>query len=181
MDSNAINRNFEASKTISQFFLASVICILFVGCYGNSQDTPEAVVDTFASSISSMDIESAASCFEYGEEIVAFMSGISGENYDMAALQDVVSAAKESELLPEISYEIIESNIGEDKGSVRVKFTYRFDDGENVNESSDEQVIPVYLHEGQWWIGEGYTKSEREMARRGMKFIENLSKRRGGF
>ncbi len=172
---------FEAIRTIRQSILASVVSILFIGCFNNSQDTPEAVVDTFASYMSSMDIESAASCFEYGEEIVAFMSSISGESYDMAALQDVVSAAKESELLPEISYKIVESNIDEDKGSVRVKFTYRFDDGENVHESSDEQVIPVYLHEGQWWIGEGYSKSEREMAKRGMKFIENLSKRRGGF
>ena len=165
-------------KVFAFVFLAS---ILFVGCHRNFQDTPEDVIDSFAQSIASMDIESAASCFEYGDEIMAFMSGVSSNDFDMEAIQDIVSAAKESELLPEISYEIIESNIGEDKGSVRVKFTYRFDDGENLHESSDEQVIPVYLHEGQWWIGEGYSKSEREMARRGIRFIENLSKRRGGF
>ena len=175
------SRCHRYAKAVRMNVSAILLSILLTGCYGSTQDTPEAVVDTFASSISAMDIESALSCFEYGEEMAAFMSGVSGENLDIDALQDVMSAAKESELLPEISYEIIESDIGEEKGTFRVKFTSRFDDGENVHESSDEQVIPVYMHEGQWWIGEGYSKSEREMAKRGMKFIENLSKRRRGF
>lgn len=175
------SRCHRYAKAVRMNVSAILLSILLAGCYGNAQDTPESVVDAFASSISAMDIESALSCFEYGEEMAAFMSGVSGENLDIDALQDVMSAAKESELLPEISYEIIESDIGEEKGTFRVKFTSRFDDGENVHESSDEQVIPVYMHEGQWWIGEGYSKSEREMAKRGMKFIENLSKRRRGF
>lgn len=181
MDYKAVEKYFEVIKTAKQFFLASVISILFIGCYGNFHDTPESVVDTFASSISAMDMESASSCFEYGEEIVAFMSGISCEEYYMSTLQHIVSAAKESELLPKISYEIIESNVHEDKGSVRVKFNCRFDDGENVYENCVEHVIPVYLYEGQWWIGKGYSKSEREMTKRGMKFIENLRKHRGDF
>ena len=172
------NSLFEATKNIRNYFLVIVIGILFIGCYGNTQDTPESVIDTSASSISAMDIESALSCFEYGEEMAAFMSEFSSEDFDIATIQDYAIAAKESELLPEISYEIIESNVGEDKGSVRVRFSYLFDDGEKVHESSEEQVIPVYLHEGQWWIGEGYSKSEREMVNRGMRFIENLSKRR---
>ena len=177
MDYKVNKKKIEVGKNIKMIFLIFVTNIMFSGC--NSQDTPESVVDAFASSISAMDIESALSCFEYGEEMAAFMYGISGGNHDMTVIQDILSAAKESELLPEISYEIIESNIGNDKGSVRVKFTYRFDDGENVYESREEQVIPVYLHEGQWWIGEGFSKSEHEMVKRSMKFIENLSKRRG--
>lgn len=180
MDYKMVKRIFEATKNIKQFLYIYVINILFIGCYSNSQDTPESVINTFASDISTMDIESVVSSFEYGEEMSAFISGISGKNYNIATLQDVVYAAKESELLPEISYEIMESNINDEKGSFHVKFTCRFDDGENVHESSDVQVIPVYLHESQWWIGEGYSKSEREMATRAMKFMENLSKRKRG-
>ncbi len=156
-------------------------CLSFVGCIVPSNDTPESVVDVFASSLSAMDIESAASCFEYGEEMLAIMPSISDEAYDLEELQDVLSAAKESELLPEVTYEILESNVVEDKGTVRVKFNFRYDDGENVHEKNEEEVIPVYQHEGQWWIGEGYSKRDREMFRRGRNFIEYFSKRRGGF
>ena len=60
-----------------------------------------------------------------------------------------------------------------------VKFTYSFDDGETLHESSNEEVFPVYLHDGQWWIGEGFSKSEREMARRGMKFLEKIGSQKG--
>lgn len=158
----------------------SFTCFLFAGCYGHYQDTPEAVVDTFAQSIASMDIESAASCFEYGDEILSFMSGMSDSDISVSTLQAYISAAKESELLPEITYEILNSDINEDKGTVRVKFTYSFDDGETVHESSNEEVFPVYLHEGQWWIGEGYSNSEREMARRGLKFLEKIGSRGNG-
>ena len=112
-----VKRIFEATKNIKQFLYIYVINILFIGCYSNSQDTPESMINTYASSISAMDIESAVSCFEYGEEMSAFMSGISVKNYNIAALQDVVYAAKGSELLPEISYEIMESNINDEKGN----------------------------------------------------------------
>lgn len=170
----------EVARVVSLFFLASLTNILFVRCSVNTNDTPESVVETFAASISEMDLESVASCFEYGDEMLAFASGMSDGEYDLGEIQDVIAAAKESELLPEISYEILETDVDEEKGSVRVLFHYRFDDGETVHENKEEQVIPVYLHEGQWWIGEGYSKSEREMAKRGMKFIENFSKRRRG-
>ena len=62
----------------------------------------------------------------------------------------------------------------EDKGYIRVKFTSRFDDGETVHESSTEEVFPVYFHEGQWWIGEGYSKKEREIGRRVMNFLDKI-------
>ena len=149
--------------------LAILLSTSLAGCHRNVQDTPESVVDTFAQSMASMDIESAISCLEYSDEILSLMDGTSDSDF---------SAAKESELLPDISYEIIDSNIQEDKGRVRVKFTYRFDDGETVHEKSDEEIFPVYLHDGQWWIGEGYTKSQREMTRRGMKFLEKIASQR---
>ena len=159
--------------------LAILLSTSLAGCHRNVQDTPESVVDTFAQSMASMDIESAISCFEYSDEILSLKDGTSDSDFSAAALQEYFSAAKESELLPDISYEIIDSNIQEDKGRVRVKFTYRFDDGETVHEKSDEEIFPVYLHDGQWWIGEGYTKSQREMTRRGMKFLEKIDSQRG--
>lgn len=168
------------AKAVRMNVSAILLSILLAGCYGNAQDTPESVVDTFAQSMASMDIESAVSCFEYGDEILSLMGGMSNTDFSISALQGYISAAKESELLPDITYEIIDSDIQEDKGSVRVKFTYRFDDGETVHENSNEEVFPVYLHEGQWWIGEGYSKSQREMARRGLKFLEKIGSQRNG-
>lgn len=170
------HRVYKFICSVAVFFA----CFLFAGCNGHSQDTPEAVVNTFAQSMASMDVESAACCFEYGDEILSFMSGMSDTDMSVSTLQTYITAAKESELLPEITYEILNSDIHEDKGTVRVKFTYRFDDGETVHESSDEEDFPVYLHDGQWWIGEGYSKSEREMARRGLKFLEQISSHGNG-
>ncbi len=164
--------------TLRSGFFSLMIIVLLSSCYSNTQDTPEAVVDTFAQSVAAMDIESAAGCFENGNEILSLMMGMSGNDTSVSVIQDYIEAAKESDLLPEISYEILDTKMDEDKGVVRVKFNYRFDDGETVHESSDEHEIPVYLHDGMWYIGEGYSKSEREMAKRGARFLENLSKRR---
>jgi len=175
------SRCHRYAKAVRMNVSAILLSILLAGCYGSAQDTPESVVDTFAQSMASMDIESAVSCFEYGDEILSLMGGMSNTDFSISALQGYISAAKESELLPDITYEIIDSDIQEDKGSVRVKFTYRFDDGETVHENSNEEVFPVYLHEGQWWIGEGYSKSQREMARRGLKFLEKIGSQRNGF
>ncbi len=175
------SRCHRFAKAVKTNVSAILLGTLLAGCYGNAQDTPESVVDTFAQSMASMDIESAVSCFEYGDEILSLMGGMSNTDFSVSALQGYISAAKESELLPDITYEIIDSDIQEDKGSVRVRFTYRFDDGETVHENSDEEVFPVYLHEGQWWIGEGYSKSQREMARRGLKFLEKIGSQKSGF
>lgn len=151
-----------------------LLCTILVGCYEHSQDTPEAVAETFAQSIATQDVESAVNCFEYGDEIMSFMGEMTGSDFSLSAMQRYISAAKESQLLPEITYEIKNSEVHEDKGVICVKFTYRFDDGETLHETSDEEDIPVYLHNGQWWIGEGFTNSQREMARRGMKFLEKI-------
>lgn len=160
------------------FWLFSLLLgLLLTSCYGHSQSTPEAVVDTFARSMAAMDIETAASCFEYGEEMLSLMTGVS----DISVMQDYITAAKESQLLPDITYEIVSTDIQEDRGSIRVIFTSRFNDGETVHESSTEEVFPVYFHEGQWWIGEGYSKSEREMARRGKKFLEKIGSLRNRY
>ena len=56
---NSICHRF--AKVVKINVLAILLSILLTGCYGSTQDTPEAVVDTFASSISAMDIESALS------------------------------------------------------------------------------------------------------------------------
>jgi hypothetical protein len=92
----------------------------------------------------------------------------------LSDIQNVISAADESQLLPDISYEIIDSDVHGDKGNVRVKFSYTFDDGENTYNNDEEIAIPVYFNDGQWWIGESYSKNQREMARRGLKFLEKL-------
>ena len=177
-----INKVYSKTVVFSSVHVAGLlICIIFSGCHRNLQDTPESVVETFAQSMASMDVESAMSCFEYGDEILSMMTGLSGSDFSASALQSYITAAKESELLPEITYEIVSSDINEDKGTIKVKFSFRFDDGETVHESTDEEVFPVYFHEGQWWIGEGYSKSQREMAKRGMKFLEKISSQRNGF
>ena len=174
-------RKSKYLNTTKLYVLVILADILFAGCHRNFQDTPEDVVDTFAQSIASMDIESAVSCFEYGDEILSLMGGMTDNDFSVSSLQGYISAAKESQLLPDITYEIVSSEIHDEKGTVRVKFTYSFDDGETLHESSNEEVFPVYLHDGQWWIGEGFSKSEREMARRGMKFLEKIGSQKSGF
>lgn len=121
-----------------------------------------------------MDIEGLVSCFEYGEEALGLMQGLEDEDINLGELQGFVSAAQESELLPEISYEIIEEKINGDKGTVRIRFDLEFDDGEEVHKDTKYEEISVYCHEGQWWVGEGYSKKEREMGRRVMNFLEKL-------
>ena len=121
-----------------------------------------------------MDIEGLVSCFEYGEEALGLMQGLEDEDINLGELQGFVSAAQESELLPEISYEIIEEKINGDKGTVRIRFDLEFDDGEEVHKDTKYEEISVYCHEGQWWVGEGYSKKEREMGRRLMNFLNKI-------
>lgn len=160
------------------------LAITLGSCVGNPQDSPQSIADTYAQSLCDKDIEGLVSCFEYGEEALSLLEGyLDEENTDYAVgdLQRLVKAAQDSQLLPEISYEIVEEKINDNKGTIRIRFDMEFDDGEEVHKNTHYENISVYCHEGQWWIGEGYSKSEREMAKRGMKFIENLSKRRRGF
>jgi hypothetical protein len=122
-----------------------------------------------------MDIEGMMSCIEYGEEAMGFMQGfIDSEDVDLGDIQRIISAAKESELIPDISYEIVEEKIEGDKGTVRIRFDFEFDDGEEVHKKTDYETISVYCHEGQWWIGEGYSKKEREIGRRVMNFLDKI-------
>jgi hypothetical protein len=99
-----------------------------------------------------MDIEGMISCFEYGDETMDLMQGLYDEDATFNDLQSALSAAKESELIPEISYEIVEEKIEGDKGTIRIRFDYEFDDGEKVQKKSNYETIPVYCHDGQWWI-----------------------------
>ncbi len=161
-------------KALNKLLFALVACHIMCGCYGNSQDTPEDVVSTFAQCVASNDIEGALSCFEYGEELSSLIGDCSGNGFYLSDIQNVISAADKSQLLPDISYEIIDSDVHGDKGNVRVKFSYTFDDGENTYNNDEEIAIPVYFNDGQWWIGESYSKNQREMARRGLKFLEKL-------
>lgn len=174
-----ISKCFQYFDMTKMYVFAILTCVMLSGCHRNFQDTPEDVVDTFAQSIASMDLESAVSCFEYGDEILSLMEEMSESDLSVYSLQGYMSAAKESQLLPDITYEIVSSDIQDEKGFVRVKFTYIFDDGETVHENSDEKVFPVYLHDGQWWIGEGYSNSEREMTRRVMNFFEKIGSQKG--
>lgn len=123
-----------------------------------------------------MDIEGVASCFEYGEEAFSLFQGFAEEesNYSFEDLQRFVDAAKGSQLLPEISYEIVEEDIKEDKGTVRIRFDISFDDGEDIRKETRYETVSVYCHEGQWWIGEGFSKKGREIGRRVMNFFEKL-------
>ena len=104
----------DSKNKLASWLFALLSGLLLIGCYGHSQDTPEAVVDTFAQSMTAMDVETAASCFEYGEEILS-MIGVSV----VSVMQDYITAAKESQLLPDITYEIVSSDIQEDKGYIR--------------------------------------------------------------
>lgn len=162
-------------KSIITTIKYSIIVLLFVSCVESPQDSPQSIADTYAQSLCDMDFEGVMSCFEYGDETMGFMQGyFDDEDFDLAYLQKVVSAAKESELIPEISYEIVEEKINGDKGTVRIRFDFEFDDGEEVHKESNYETISVYCHEGQWWIGEGYSKKERERGRRFVNFINKL-------
>ena len=124
-----------------------------------------------------LDLEGMMSCFEYGEEALSLFHGYADDeesSYSSGDLQRFVNAAKESQLLPEFSYEIVEEDIKEDKGIIRIRFDVTFDDGEDIRKETHFETISVYCHEGQWWIGEGYSKKEREMGRRVMNFLEKL-------
>lgn len=154
-----------------------IVAISLASCMGNPQDSPQSIADTYAQSMCEMDIEGIASCFEYGEEALSFMEGYMDEemyDYSSGDLQKVIDAAKESQLLPEISYEIVEESIDDDKGRIKIRFDIEFDDGEEVHKKSEFETISVYCHEGQWWIGEGYSKKDREMGRRMMNFFNKL-------
>ncbi len=122
-----------------------------------------------------MDIEEMASCFEYGVETLEFMDAYvdEGEN-SLGDMQYALSAAKECELLPEITYEIVEEDMDGEKGVVRVKLDFYFDDGENTYHETEYQDVSVYCHDGLWWIGEGYSERDREMGRRLINFMDSL-------
>ena len=164
-------------KYYSSFFVSLFLAISFSSCIGSPQDSPQSIADTYAQSLCDMDIEGIASCFEYGEEALSFMEGYMDEemhDYSSGDIQKYVNAAKESQLLPEVSYEIVEENITGDKGTIRIRFDIEYDDGEDVHKDTRYENISVYCHEGQWWIGEGLPKKEREMGRRVMNFFDKL-------
>ena len=88
--------------------LKYIITVLaFASCIGSPHDSPQSIVDTYAQSLCDMDYEGMMSCFEFGDETIELMQGLNDENVTLNDLQTLVSAAKESELVPEISYEII--------------------------------------------------------------------------
>ena len=159
---------YFCNKIISLF-----IAITLLSCVGNPQDSPQSIADTYAQCLCDMDIEGLVSCYEYGEEALSFIEGYK-DDFSSGNLQRVIDAAKESQLMPEITYEIVEENIKDDKGTIRIRFDMEFDDGEEVHKKSEFETISVYCHEGQWWIGEGYSKKDREMGRRMMNFFNKL-------
>ena len=159
---------YFCNKIISLF-----IAISLLSCVGNPQDSPQSIADTYAQCLCDMDIEGLVSCYEYGEEALSFIEGYE-DDYSSGDLQRVIDAAKESQLMPEINYEIVEEHIKDDKGTIRIRFDMEFDDGEEVHKKSEFETISVYCHEGQWWIGEGYSKKDREMGRRMMNFFNKL-------
>ena len=160
-------------KNICNKIFGLFIAISLLSCVGNPQDSPQSIADTYAQCMCEMDIEGLVSCFEYGEEVLSFMEGYK-DDFSSGDLQSVIDAAKESQLMPEITYEVVEENIKDDKGTIRIRFDMEFDDGEEVHKSSKFETISVYCHEGQWWIGEGYSKKDREMGRRIMNFFNKL-------
>jgi hypothetical protein len=152
----------------------TITVLAFASCIGSPHDSPQSIVDTYAQSLCDMDYEGMMSCFEFGDETIELMQGLNDENVTLDDLQTLVSAAKESELIPEISYEIIEERIDGEKGTFRIRFDYEFDDGEEVHKGSNYENIPVYYHDGQWWIGGDYTNKEREFERRMENFFNKL-------
>ncbi len=164
-------------KFICKISINAIVAISLASCMGNPQDSPQSIADAYAQSMCEMDIEGIVSCFEYGDEALSFMEGfMEGEMYDYSSgdLQRIIDAARESQLIPEMSYEIVEEKIEEDKGTIRIRFDSEFDDGEEIHKETDYQTISVYCHDGQWWIGEGYSKKDREMGRRLMNFFNKL-------
>lgn len=164
-------------KFFSKIILIITVAISLSSCMENPQDSPYNIADVYAQSLCEMDIEGIASCFEYGEEALSLMEDYMDEemyDYSSGDIQEVVNAAKESQLLPEITYEIVEENIKDDKGTLRIRFDMEFDDGEEVHKDTRYETISVYCHDGQWWIGEGYSKKNREMGRRIMNFFNKL-------
>jgi len=163
----------QEMKNICKKIVIFIIAISFVSCVGNPQDSPQSIADTYAQCMCDMDIEGIVSCFEYGEEALSFIEGYE-DDFSSGNLQRVIDAARESQLMPEITYEIVEENIKDDKGTIRIRFDMEFDDGEEVHKSSDFETVSVYCHEGQWWVGKGYSKKDREMGRRMMNFFNKL-------
>lgn len=164
-------------KYYSSIFVSLFLAISFSSCVGSPQDSPQSIADAYAQSMCDMDIEGLASCFEYGEEALSLLEGHMDRetnDYTFGDIQKYVSAAKESQLLPEVSYEIVEENITDEKGTIRIRFDIEYDDGEDVHKDTRYENISVYCHEGQWWIGDGLTNKEREMGRRIMNFFDKL-------
>lgn len=152
----------------------SITVLLLVSCIGSPQDSPQSLADTYAQSLCDMDLEGLMSCVEYGDETMDLVQGLYDEDGTFDDLQSVLFAAKESELIPDITYEIVEERIDGDKGTIRIRFDFEFDDGEEVHKKSSYETISVYCHDGQWWIGDGYSKREREMGRRFMNFYNKI-------
>lgn len=162
-------------KISHNFFFVICVTSLLGSCIGSSpQDSPQSVAETYAQSLCDMDFEGIASCCEYGEEMLSFMEEEEISDFSFGDIQRYVTAAKESQLLPDITYEIIEEKIDGDKGVIRIRFDSEFDDGEEVHKDTRYENISVYCHDGQWWIGEGYSKKDREMGRRVMNFFNKL-------
>ena len=161
-------------KRIKTTIYYIVTVLLFASCVGSPQDSPQSIADTYAQSLCDMDFEGMLSCFEYGDETMELMQGLYDENASFDDIQTIISAAKESELIPEISYEIVEEKIEGDKGTIRIRFDYEFDDGKKIHKKTNYETISVYCHEGQWWVGEGYSKRDREMGHRFMNFINKI-------
>lgn len=161
-------------KRIKTTIYYIVTVLLFASCVGSPQDSPQSIADTYAQSLCDMDFEGMLSCFEYGDETMELMQGLYDENASFDDIQTIISAAKESELIPEISYEIVEEKIEGDKGTIRIRFDYEFDDGEKIHKETNYETISIYCHEGQWWVGEDYSKRDREMGRRFMNFINKI-------
>ena len=88
-------------------------------------------------------------------------------------LSHVLNMVKRHYLLWKV-IRMIFHQVKDDKGTIRIRFDMEFDDGEEVHKSSKFETISVYCHEGQWWIGEGYSKKDREMGRRIMNFFNKL-------
>ena len=165
--------NMNMIKIHYSFFIIG-ITFLVVSCKGCSpQDSPQSIAETYAQSLCDMDIEGLASCYEYGEEMLSFVDEEISD-FSFGDIQRYVGAAKESQLLPDITYEIVEEKIDGDKGVIRIRFDSEFDDGEEVHKESNYETISVYCHEGQWWVGDGYSKKDREMGRRFMNFIDKV-------
>ena len=155
------------------------VIVSLISCMRHWQNSPKMVVDKYAQSLCNMDIKGAASCFEYGKEALSLFEGyLDDEVYDytFGDLQKIVSAAKESQLVPDISYEIVEEDINDDKGTISIRFDMVFDDGEEIHKETRYETVSVYRHKGKWWIGEGFSKKEREMARRLLNFFDKLNR-----